>query len=75
MAEALHLRLKRTVTASLETAVDSLERVSGASLMREAVREVERTVEDTRNRLADAKSEQLRAAAKPAAGSPWLPVK
>lgn len=44
MAESIFRRMKRTVTAHVETAVDAMERASGSSLMREAVRQIERAI-------------------------------
>ncbi len=44
MAESIFQRMRRTVAASVEDAVDALERASGISLMRESVRQIERAI-------------------------------
>lgn len=48
MAEPLYLRVRRVISATSEDAVDALERASGASVMREAIRQVERALQDLR---------------------------
>jgi phage shock protein A len=61
MAESVLKRVQRVVSAGVETAVDAAERLSGASLMREAVREVDRNIEKlTADRLT-AKTKRLQA--------------
>lgn len=44
MAESIFERMKRTVAARVETAVDAMERASGPSLMRESIRQIERAI-------------------------------
>ena len=46
MAETIFARVRRVLSASVEDAVDNLEKAGGASVMREAVREVERALEE-----------------------------
>ncbi|MFK7842712.1 MAG: PspA/IM30 family protein [Sphingorhabdus sp.] len=48
MAEPFYMRAKRVVSAGIETALDKAERASGTSLMREAIREVDREMEKVR---------------------------
>ncbi|MBO9670023.1 MAG: PspA/IM30 family protein [Sphingobium sp.] len=44
MTESVFQRVKRTVVAHVETAVDALERANGPALMREAIRQIERAI-------------------------------
>lgn len=44
MAESVFQRMKRTVAARVETAVDALERANGPALMRESLRQIERAI-------------------------------
>lgn len=48
MTEPIYLRVRRVLSASAEEAVDALERASGASLLREALRQVEGAVDEVR---------------------------
>jgi phage shock protein A len=48
VAEPVHLRVKRVLSASLEDLVDAMERAGGASVMREAIRQVDRALDDVR---------------------------
>ena len=41
MAESIFMRVRRVISASIEDAVDAMERAGGTSVMREAVREVD----------------------------------
>lgn len=70
MPESIFMRVRRVLSASVEDAVTALERASGASLMREAIRQVARAADEVRaeqdanaGRIADARRqhEQLRA--------------
>ena len=45
MAESVLKRVQRVVSAGVESAVDAAESLSGGSLMREAIREVDRAIE------------------------------
>jgi phage shock protein A len=48
VAEPIYLRVRRVLSASAEEAVDALERASGASLLREAIRQVEGAFDEVR---------------------------
>ena len=48
MAEPIYLRVRRVLSASAEEAVDALERASGASLLREAIRQVDGALDEVR---------------------------
>ncbi|HEV2866903.1 MAG TPA: PspA/IM30 family protein [Allosphingosinicella sp.] len=48
MPESIFARVQRVLSASAESSVDALERVSGTSLMREAIREVDRAAAEIR---------------------------
>ena len=65
MSEPIFLRVRRVLSASAEDAVDALERASGASVMRETIRQVARAQDDVRTeqetlaaRIAQAKRQQ-----------------
>lgn len=48
MAESIFARVRRVLSGSVEDAVDGLERAGGASVMREAMREVDRALDEVR---------------------------
>lgn len=65
MPEPIFLRVRRVLSASAEDAVDALERASGASVMRETIRQVARAQDEVRTeqealaaRVAQAKRQQ-----------------
>lgn len=65
MSEPIFLRVRRVLSASAEDAVDALERASGTGVMREAIRQVARALDDVRTeqeavaaRVAQAKRQQ-----------------
>lgn len=65
MPEPIFIRVRRVLSASAEDAVDALERASGASVMRETIRQVARAQDDVRTgqealaaRVAQAKRQQ-----------------
>jgi phage shock protein A len=69
--EPIFVRVRRVLSASAEDAVDALERASGASVMRETIRQVARAQDDVRTeqealaaRVAQAKREQGQAQAR-----------
>lgn len=62
MAEPFYMRAKRVVSAGIETALDHAERASGTSLMREAIREVDRAMDKVRREQEDAVDQQNQAA-------------
>ncbi|ATW03451.1 PspA/IM30 family protein [Sphingorhabdus sp. YGSMI21] len=61
MAEPFYLRAKRVVSAGIESALDHAERASGTSLMREAIREVDRAIEKVRGEHEEALDRQSQA--------------
>ena len=48
MAETVIKRVKRLVSGKIEDSVDAMERAGGTSVMREAIRETERAIEDVK---------------------------
>lgn len=62
MAEPVYLRVRRLLSASVEDSVDRMERAGGAAVMREAVREVDRAVDDVRAEHEAAIARRLNAA-------------
>jgi phage shock protein A len=69
--EPIFIRVRRVLSASAEDAVDALERASGASVMRETIRQVARAQDDVRTeqealaaRVALAKRQQGQARAR-----------
>lgn len=71
MPEPIFVRVRRVLSASAEDAVDALERASGASVMRETIRQVARAQDDVRteqealaSRVASAKRQQAQARAR-----------
>jgi phage shock protein A len=61
MAEPLHLRVRRILAARIEDAVSALERSGGPGVMREAVREVERVIDDVQSDRTAATARRLTA--------------
>jgi phage shock protein A len=61
MAEPFYLRAKRVVSAGIESALDHAERASGTSLMREAIREVDRAIDKVRSEHEEALDRQSQA--------------
>ncbi len=61
MSEPVHLRVKRILAGKIEDVVDAMERAGGPSVMREAVREVERAIDDVRTAQVAAASQRLQA--------------
>ena len=55
MPENMLMRMKRSATAALESAVDWAERASGPALMKESVRQVEANIVKARQALAEAR--------------------
>lgn len=48
MSESIFIRVRRLVSGSVEDAVDAMERAGGTAVMREAIREVDRIVDEAR---------------------------
>jgi phage shock protein A len=61
MAESIFMRVRRVISASIEDAVDAMERAGGTSVMREAVREVDRAMDDVRAEQEAATARKLQA--------------
>lgn len=61
MTEPVYLRVKRVLAAKIEDVVDAMERSGGAGVMREAVREVERAIEEVSEAKVAAASQKLQA--------------
>lgn len=59
--ESIILRVRRIISAGIEDAVDAAERAGGAGVMREAVREVERAVDEVRAAQEEAAARRLQA--------------
>lgn len=49
MAESVLARVKRLVSGKVEDSIDAMERAGGTSIMREAIRETERAIEDVKS--------------------------
>ena len=61
MAEPILLRVRRVLSASIEEAVDRMERAGGAAVMSEAVREVDRALDEVRAEHEAATARKLQA--------------
>lgn len=61
MSESIFVRVKRIVSGSIYDTVDAMERAGGASVMREAIREVERVVDDVKGERDQATASRLQA--------------
>jgi phage shock protein A len=61
MAESTFMRVRRLISASIEDAVDAMERAGGPSVMREAIREVDRAIDDVRAEQEAATARRLQA--------------
>ncbi len=61
MAEPIYLRVRRILSATIEEAVDNMERAGGVSVMSEAVREVDRALDDVRGEGNAATARKLQA--------------
>jgi phage shock protein A len=48
VAESIFMRVRRVISGSVEDVVDAMERAGGTSVMREAIREVDRAVDEVR---------------------------
>ena len=63
MAESIFVRVQRVVAGGANSGLDALERVSSASMMRQALREVDRAADDLRTEAEVARTRQSQAAA------------
>lgn len=61
MVESLFARVRRVVSASVEDAVDAMERAGGTGVMREAIREVDRAIDEVRAEQEAAATRRLQA--------------
>jgi len=61
MAESIFMRVRRLISASVEDAVDAMERAGGPSVMREAIREVDRAIYEVRAEQEAASARRLQA--------------
>src|SRR5829696_2234023 len=61
VAESIFSRVRRIISGSVEDAVDAMERAGGTSVMREAIREVDRAIDDVRAEHATAAARRLQA--------------
>jgi phage shock protein A len=61
MAESIFVRVRRVISASIEDAVDAMERAGGTSVMREAIREVDRAIDEVRAEQEAATARRLHA--------------
>ncbi len=61
MAESIFVRVKRMVSASVYDTVDAMERAGGTSVMREAIREVDRIVDEVKSERDQATAARLQA--------------
>lgn len=62
MAEAFYMRAKRVVSDGIEGTLDKVERASGTSLMRQAIREVDRAIDKVQREIDDAIDRKVHAA-------------
>lgn len=62
MAESVFLRVRRLLSAQIEDSVDGLERANSDGTMREAVREVDRAIDEVRSDQESAMARRLQAA-------------
>lgn len=61
MTESIFVRVKRVVSGGIYDSVDAMERAGGASVMREAVREVERVADEVKGERDNATASRLQA--------------
>jgi phage shock protein A len=61
MAESVFMRVRRLISGSIEDAVDAMERAGGPSVMREAIREVDRAIDEVRTEHEAAATRRLHA--------------
>jgi phage shock protein A len=62
MAESIFMRVRRVISGSVEDVVDAMERAGGTSVMREAIREVDRAIDEVRAEHEAAATRRLHAA-------------
>lgn len=62
MAEVFYMRAKRVVSVGIEETLDKVERASGTSLMRQAIREVDHAIDKVQREIDDATDRKVQAA-------------
>jgi phage shock protein A len=62
MAESIFSRMSRLLSASVEDAVDRMEQAGGDAVMREAIREADRAIDQVKAELESAMARRLQAA-------------
>jgi phage shock protein A len=62
MAESIFARVSRLLSATVEDAVDRMEQAGGEAVMREAIREADRAIDEVRAQLESAQARRLNAA-------------
>ena len=62
MAESIFARVSRLLSASVEDAVDRMERAGGDAVMREAIREADRAIDEVKAQLESVMARRLQAA-------------
>lgn len=62
MAEPIFMRVRRVISANVEDQVDRMERAGGVKVMNEAIREVDRIVDEVRSEREAAMARRLQAA-------------
>jgi phage shock protein A len=61
LTESVIKRVKRLVSGKIEDSIDTMERAGGTSVMREAIRETERAIEDVKSERDEATLKRLQA--------------
>src|SRR3954467_4704594 len=62
MAESIFARVSRLLSATVEDAVDRMEQAGGAAVMREAIREADRAIDEVKAELESTMARRLQAA-------------
>src|SRR5689334_7072734 len=62
MAESIFARVSRLLSATLEDAVDRMEQAGGDTVMREAIREADRAIDEVKTELQSTMARRLQAA-------------
>ncbi|MGL4404486.1 MAG: PspA/IM30 family protein, partial [Notoacmeibacter sp.] len=61
MAESVFARIRRLVSGGIEETVDAMERAGGTAVMREAVREIDRLIDEAKAERGHATTKRLQA--------------
>src|SRR5262245_36116311 len=62
MAESIFARMSRLLSATVEVAVDRMEQAGGDAVMREAIREADRAIDQVKAKLESTMARRLQAA-------------